>query len=212
MEDVISFRRAVAYDVEKAIPLIYSSGPDAFDYIFHHPNKDTAKDFLTFAFQRKGGEMGYDNHVVAQLNNEVVGIGAVWNGGKTLSFTLSIAWKILRFYGVFAAIGVMLRGLRFESMVRPPGRKEAALAHIGVDPTHQGHGIGKKLMDHLIEIGNELKVTDLVLDVAIPNTRAFQLYDRLGFKVKRSKTLSLKRDHLENALPGHHRMVLGVHQ
>ncbi len=46
----IKFRPALPDDVEAAVPLIYSSGPDAFDFVFNVPGRATAQDFLRQAF------------------------------------------------------------------------------------------------------------------------------------------------------------------
>lgn len=37
----LTFRRATSADAEAAVPLIYSSGPTAFDYVFSHPARGT---------------------------------------------------------------------------------------------------------------------------------------------------------------------------
>ena len=38
----LSFRPARPEDVDAAVPLIYSSGPDAFDYAFARPGRNSA--------------------------------------------------------------------------------------------------------------------------------------------------------------------------
>ncbi|MCB0540823.1 MAG: GNAT family N-acetyltransferase, partial [Bacteroidetes bacterium] len=58
----ISFRAATPLDVETAVPLIYSSGPDVCEYIFYDKQKGGAQAFFAYAFTRAGGELGYDNH------------------------------------------------------------------------------------------------------------------------------------------------------
>jgi hypothetical protein len=47
-------------DVDASVPLIYSSGPDAFDYVFWD-----AESFLRRAYLDGTGECGNRNHTVA---------------------------------------------------------------------------------------------------------------------------------------------------
>jgi hypothetical protein len=61
------------------VPLIYSSGPAAFDFVFA-TEKHSAQDFLRTAFIDGAGEFGFRNHTVAVAKNIVVGIGAAFSG------------------------------------------------------------------------------------------------------------------------------------
>ena len=56
-------RAARADDVAAAVPLIYSSGPAAFDYVLARNGAD-ATAFLAHAFANGAGEVGHRNHVV----------------------------------------------------------------------------------------------------------------------------------------------------
>lgn len=58
---------------------------------------------------------------------------------------------------------------------------------IGVDPSHQGEGLGPALvlagLDHLADLG----VTTAMLYVEVDNGTARDLYDRLGFQLRRRR-------------------------
>ena len=203
-----SFRLAVPNDVHEAVPLIYSSGPEAFDYIFEVKSKGSAQDFIHYAFRSEGGEMGFGKHTCAIVNDRVVGIGAGFGAKSNIPHTLNIAWKILRFYGVLQGLGVMIRGLRFERMISPPSKGEFAIVHIGVDPSMQRRGIGYKLMNHLIEIARTSGYHSAILDVAERNDNARLLYERLGFKIKHHSPSSLKGKDQSKTVPGHYLMKL----
>ena len=47
----VTYRRARADDAPFVPPLIYSSGPAAFDFVFSHPTRGGAHEFLEFAFE-----------------------------------------------------------------------------------------------------------------------------------------------------------------
>lgn len=57
-DETLQFREAGPGDAGEAVPLIYSSGPAAFDFVFGHKAKQ-ALEFLHFAFLDGAGEMGY---------------------------------------------------------------------------------------------------------------------------------------------------------
>jgi ribosomal protein S18 acetylase RimI-like enzyme len=58
-------------------------------------------------------------------------------------------------------------------------RGEIYLARIEIQPSHQGHGIGARLINALLDEARE-KGQDLVLDVLSVNHRAHALYRKLG--------------------------------
>jgi ribosomal protein S18 acetylase RimI-like enzyme len=188
------FRPATPADADAAVPLIYSSGPATFDYVFCVPGKGTAVQFLRQAFLDGDGEFGFRNHVVGVRDGIVVATGAAWSGDATLSFTLAAARQILRFYGLVSGLGVIARGLKVESVIRPPARDCWYVAHLGVRPELRSQGIGARLVEHLLAQGRERKLPYAALDVAITNPRAQQLYERTGFRVTRECV-----SHLANA-------------
>ena len=54
---------------------------------------------------------------------------------------------------------------------------------IEVEPAERGRGLGLLLMAHLLDWGAERGATTAYLQVLDDNTRAFALYDGLGFTV-----------------------------
>ena len=56
---------------------------------------------------------------------------------------------------------------------------EIYLSRIEIDPGHQGHGIGTRIISVLVDEA-ERKGQDLVLEVLTVNRRARALYQRLG--------------------------------
>ena len=68
MTEQVRFRAATADDAEAAVPLIHSSGPAAFEYVFAVPGRGDARDFLMRAFVDGAGEFGWRNHWVGELD------------------------------------------------------------------------------------------------------------------------------------------------
>ena len=182
MINKLQFRPARASDVEDAVPLIYSSGPIAFDYVFAN-KKGNAEGFLRYAFQDGAGEFGYRNHVVGTIDGKVACIGAGFTGESGLSFMLSAIRQIINFYGLFQSPSVIIKGLRMEQVIKPPAAKLYYIAHLGVAPELQGQGIGTQLLNHLLSPEYTAGCSMAALDVAVTNPRAETLYERLGFTV-----------------------------
>jgi len=190
--DVI-FRAARAEDVTPAVPLIYASGPDAFDYVFATREHD-AMAFLRHAFTCGSGEFGFGIHIVGEINGHIVATGAGWTAASTLPFTLAAAGQFMGFFGPMGTPAVIVRGLRTEAVIRPPSPGEFYIGHLGVDPAWRGQGIGEALVGQLADTGRGRGLKTLALDVAVTNPRAQALYTRLGFTVAGERASTLKRD------------------
>lgn len=194
----IHFRAATPKDVDAAVPLIFSSGPGAFNYIFS-PKPNQALEFLRYTFQDGAGELGYKNHIVGELDGKVIAAGTAFDGESTLNFFLAAARQIASFYGL-AALPVMQHGLQVESIIQPPKGRLHYIAHLGVDSSLQSKGIGSKLVEYLMEQGRKAGKSQAALDVSVLNPRAQALYERLGFK------LTGQRESKLTGVPSHNRL------
>lgn len=203
MIDEVRFRAATPDDVVAAVPLIHSSGPTAFEYVFAVPGRGDAQNFLAYAFVDGAGEFGWRNHCVGELHGRVVAVGAGFGGESTPAFTLAAARQIFGHYRLRSP-GVVARGLRVERVIQPPVRGMHYLAHLGVAPGLRGQGIGGALVAYLIEQGRAQGKRRLALDVATTNPLAQALYQRLGFVVagERDSTLA----NAQGTVPAHRRM------
>ena len=200
------FRPAAAADVEAAVPLIYSSGPAAFDYVFALPDVGDAQAFLRRAFVDGAGEFGWRNHVAAELDGNVVAVGAGYGGATKWPFTLAAARQILGHYGWRHAAGVIARGLRTESVIPPPAGDMYYLGHLGVSRAMRGKGVGSALVDHLLARRPAGALEPVILDVATTNPDAQRLYQRLHFAVTGERQSKLVN--AQGRVPHHRRMQL----
>ena len=183
----LEYRSCQPSDVNEAIPLMYSAGPEAFRYVFSVDYEEQAIDFLRYAFVKGKGEFGYNDHKVAVDKNTIVGLIGRRNSTQNLAYTLTAVKQIFGFYGIFKGLTVIFRGLRFEAIVSPPPKGRVCLHNLGVTPDSRGKGYGQKMIEHFIANERKVSTTQVCLDVAATNPRAKSLYQRLGFVVKEQK-------------------------
>jgi ribosomal protein S18 acetylase RimI-like enzyme len=200
----IRFRPAQPSDAEAAVPLMYSSGPATFDYIFITRSRDEVAEYLRTAFRDDRGELGYANHTVAELDGEVVGLGTAYSGGDAGRFLVGGLLGLLSFYGPLRTPVIVSRVLRMERIIQPPKGDLHYVAHLGVAPELRSRGIGQRIVEHLLEGGRELGRETAALDVSVENPRAQALYERLGFTPTKECISTLKNRH--SYVPSHIRM------
>ncbi len=198
----IQLRRSQPSEVSIAVPLIYSSGPAAFEYVFQN-HKYTAKDFLSYAFIHKGGEFSYDNHYSLYADDKMVGIGSFFDAARASRFPVRDGLNILKFYKL-NSIRILLNGLNIEKIIRLPVDNEIALAHLAVTKELRGKGLGTQLVKLLIQKANPGSGHRFVLDVSEENPRAKELYERLGFVT--NKVINSKLKNKYSMVPNHFRM------
>jgi ribosomal protein S18 acetylase RimI-like enzyme len=201
----IDIRKARPDDVRFVIPMIYSSGPHEFDYIFNVGNK-TTQDYLSFAFPTRHGGQSHRSYLVAMVNDEVAGISAFNLGRDNLQINLGNLWNLSRFYGLQNFIRLVLRGVRIETVIPPTQPDSSFISQLGVKEEFRGRGIGTALIQHQIELTRSLGLRKCTLDVAMTNPRAQALYERLGFKVVQEN--EWKYHDSEVHVPGQRRMEI----
>ena len=182
----IAFRACTADDAELAVPLIISSGPSAFNYIFADTALEQMPHFVRRAFRDDGMELGHSVHTAMLLDGRLSAVGALWHAGQALPFMAAGVHQIYRHYGVLAGTRVVCRGLRMETVVKPPRKGIAYLGHFGVIPGLQGQGLGTVLIAHLMAQAKARGFGTVALDVSSGNPRAQKLYEQLGFIVKKT--------------------------
>lgn len=194
----LTIRNAKPSDLNSIVPLIYSSGPKAWTFVFQE-GKKTAFDFLNSSYVRRGNTVSYTNHFVAEIEGRVVGSILSYSQPSFLALTLGTALRILSVYGLRAP-KVMARGLKTETIIQPPKSGCLYLGHIAVLETERNKGIAKKLIEYMIS--KETKYKTASLDVSAENEPAIALYQKLGFQIKETRhPLGW-----EGTIPSHHYM------
>lgn len=200
----LQFRAAEPGDLAQAVPLIYSAGPEGFEYVFTQGRR-SALDYLHFAFVDGRGFFGYRNHLVALQGDSVVGIGAFYSGLEYQDLSRGALQQILRFYK-FACVPVLRRAMQTTRWMPPPGPRTLYVANFGVAAALRGQGIGAALLHRQIAAAQSEGKAKFALDVAATNPRAQKLYEKLGLRVVRETSFDAERDGIK--VPASRRMEL----
>ncbi len=202
----IQFRIAQASDQNEACPLIYSSAPEIFDYMF--ALKKPALEFLQFAFVNESGLFGHKNHVVATVKDKVVGIGAFYSGKEYISLGLGNTKQVFKFFGFAKGTSVFKKCLQVQKLIPPPNKSTEYVADLGVSESCRGQGIGSALLKHQMEVARSKKKKFYALDVAANNPRAQKLYKKLGLKVIEERIFA--EINPSRPIPNARRMVMEI--
>lgn len=121
---------------------------------------------------------------VLQLERVLFGAGA-WTYGMLADELAALGrWYVVAepagpdavaVYGVGPKPVVGYAGLWFDGDV-------AQVMTIGVDPHYQRHGVGRALLEALVERARKLEAEAVLLEVRVDNEPALALYERHGFE------------------------------
>ncbi len=186
--------------------MLYSSGPELFDFIYE-TDRSTALDFIRFEFASGRGFGGWRNVTVGIIDGQAVATGCFYTRRDYLRLELETTLNMLRFFG-WRLPPIALRGLHFGSVIKLPRKGELYLSHFGVDESRRGQGIGRRILQHKIAETRDRGFRQFGLDVATTNPRAEALYRGVGLEIVTTKAFSGRRDGYP--VPGYKKMELYV--
>jgi len=133
------------------------------------------------------------------LAADVDGVAAIERAAFTdpwpaRAFTELLAQPHVRAFAVDQEDG-RLAGYALASVAADQGE----ILNLAVDPLARGHGLGRRLVDALLEMFRRERVTSVFLEVRQSNEVAIRLYRRAGFRPQSSRK-RYYRNPTENAL------------
>lgn len=200
---MIEIRRAAPDDAEAAIPLILSSGPDAYEYVFSLPGRPAAE-FLAFAFRDGRGFAGYRNHQLAVRDGRVIGSGAFYALPEHHRYSREALAQATRHYGMIGAVRIVRQSLPVGNMMPAPAPDALYVANLAVHADCRGQGVGARLLEQAVALARAADKAALELDVSVRNPRAQALYERTGFRVISERAFRGDRSRID--VPDHRRM------
>lgn len=203
----ISIRHAKAEDAGVASALLYSAGPEIYDYIFSDAVQ-SAQDFIATEFRSGMGLCGFRAVLVAEQEGCILGVACFFDGTEHGRLQHGSLQNILSTYGPWRCWSVLVRAQQAAPVISRPGPKECCLRNFAVVTERRGQGIGTALLQHGIAEAKARGLGRLILDVAETNPRARALYARLGFTAEKNARCCNPR--AAARIPGSTRMVLDL--
>jgi len=188
----MEIRIAKKTDKVNIADLIYSSGPELYDFIYK-TDKQTPQEYIAYEFNSGRGFCGYHNITVAVKDAQVVATGSFYDGKYYVKLLLGTALNMCLFYG-FGVTSVLLRSSHINSVMKNPKKDELYLANFGVLASLRGQGIGRALIESQLVSAKQQGYRIFSLDVAHTNPGAEKLYRSIGLLVTKTKTFSGKRE------------------
>lgn len=177
----INIRQGVASDAPFATPLILSAAEPLLNAIFGHAKDKTALGYLTHAWQLGGGQYGFENHWVAEKDNQILGLVTAWHSKLGVAFDRATLDSITSYFTLDEAIAVVMRNQTVAVNLTPPSNTELMIGHLAVAESGKRQGTGRSLVNAMQAKATELQKRHIVLDVEVSNTTAIRFYQSLGF-------------------------------
>lgn len=130
-----------------------------------------------YFFRQKANQYSYENTLVFEENGEIIGSITGYDGSKLEELRTPFLDHLLN---------------EFEFDQIPEDETEAGEFYIdtvSVSKNHHGKGIGRKLIEAMIQNAKEKGFNKVGLLVDVGNPSAKKLYERIGFKVIKIKNL-----------------------
>jgi FAD/FMN-containing dehydrogenase/ribosomal protein S18 acetylase RimI-like enzyme/SAM-dependent methyltransferase len=167
---------------EAVARLIYDSSHELFDLIF--ATRQGAESALTVLLSMPRGQFGYQFATVLKIDNEIVGVELGYDGSQLSAQQVPGLINMLRAMPLVRLphlIGKVSRAL--SGYVPPPSADAYYVNNIAVDSKCRGLGLGKQLLEHVVETARVGGYRSVELDVTDVNVRAIRFYQHLGFSV-----------------------------
>lgn len=136
-----------------------------------------AKDFLMHFIKRENNQYAYANFMVAEDAGQVIGSVNLYDGARLKELRQPVIDYVRKHYN---------KDLHIEDETHAG---EIYIDSLGVSPSHQGKGVGLKILNFLIAevVIKEKQTLGLLVDEHHPNAK--KLYLNAGFKTVGKKIL-----------------------
>ena len=162
------------HDIFKVAKLVYDVDFRTFDMLF----KDSSKAISTIANDLKKHEPTGTFKVILDDNNEVIGILMSYVSNKPLDIRIkSLKLIIVDILDYFVLCDVK--------------EGDLYLAEIAIDDSQRGQGLGRKVINDVIEYAKSKNLNRVTLDADFRNVGARKLYERIGFKEFNKKRVKI---------------------
>lgn len=163
-------RAAKPQDVEQVVPLIHDAIGSIANTLAGTTDSQEALQVIGEFFQQSGNRLSYENTIVYEIDGQVVGFLIAYHGSEADALDQPFMDRI-----------IAKTGNKDVTFTKEARDDEYYLDSVAVANTHQGQGIGKKLMQAFVEAGHAKGYSKLSLLVDVENEGAHRLYTKMGY-------------------------------
>ena len=172
-------RQAVPDDAAKAIPLLLQAMGCIASILTAATEAEEMASVLHEFFRREDNRVSHQNTMVLEIAAEVVGVAVFYDGARARELDAPLERAAARRSGH--------AGYRIPTEPEPT---EFYLDTVSVSHLWQGKGYGTRLVEAACDRARERGHTRMALLVGVEHAKAKRLYERLGFFVSDSKSIS----------------------
>lgn len=183
-------RQASQDDAPILSQLIYYSAPDALAATFDINAELSVLNFLVSCLLTSGGQYGFENHWIAEIDNQVAGCLSTWQSDLPDSFHQATLIKLTHFYGVAHALSIVQASRALQDCIPKLKNHELCIGHFAVFAKYQRRGIATNLLRFAQQKALICGKSVLCLDVESKNTQAIDFYLGRGFKQESESGIS----------------------
>ncbi|MFF7230194.1 GNAT family N-acetyltransferase [Streptomyces sioyaensis] len=176
----VEFRTARPTDADQVVPLMWESSRSLLDSTMRGVPGGPAA-LLRRDFLRGRGIFGHAQQILAVApHGEVLATMTLYRGKRYQALSLQTLLSAARF-GPRCLLSVLRRSAAISRLFAPPSPNALFMANLAVRPAHRSQGYGSLMVQQAERLARTAGLTPLEGDVSCSNTRAWALYQRLGF-------------------------------
>ena len=184
----ILIRKGRPEDARHFSELVILTSPAIFPIVFGSGVKKMMKNL----FPHKRHYYSFDRSFFAEVNGKVVGMAQLHKLITRKGQTARLSFLLLK-YLTWRLPAKAVNLLKFDRLIKFVARNDCYLSNVSIYPEFRSFGIGTKLLAAIEEEVKSIGKKRIVLHAETHNTRAINLYERLGYKIEsRSPSLKIK--------------------
>lgn len=184
MKAGITIRHALPEDGTLAADLIFSTGPDLFDFVFYHDRQKNLK-LIGRLFAEETNSFCHTCAHIAERDGQPAGLIHVVDFEEKKLGNQTLAGSLVKQMGWFAFLIRTPRFMIVDHLIPEIGENAYYIQHLATIKSHRGNGIGCSLLEFCEEKAIKRQLGCLVLDVESTNANAISLYQSFGFHITR---------------------------
>lgn len=174
----------------KVAELIYEADTDTFDLFFK--NKENSAGVIEKLVLADVNTLNHQHiYVVSGDENYVLGVAVIHHGKR--QFFLDELRSIFKNLNLVDALKYTVISILDKMFLSDLKEQDSYVAILAVDESLRGRGIGTFILEKAVELMKGHGSKRAVLDVDMENPSALRLYEKVGFKIFKKKSLSLWR-------------------